>query len=270
MNEAAKVDTKRVRRNFSCQARSYDRHALVQKRVVERLLVRLREWAPVEGPALEVGAGTGRLSLALAQAFPQISPCLSDIAHGMTCFAAASLPGALAADADAQALPFRTASFGLVCSTSVYQWVNDLPRAFAESARVLVPGGRFAFALFGEGTLFELRESHRLAVAETGSPHSSHVQNFPGEQDVRRALAAAGFRETVVWSRNEVENHPDVRDLLRHLKQIGARNASENRPPGLSSRRVHDRMTALYRERFGRKDSIPATYQVIYGLALRG
>ena len=270
MSGAARVDTKRVRRNFSSQALSYDRHAVVQKRVVARLLEFLREWGPVEGPILEVGAGTGRLSRGLAEVFPQIRPFVSDIAHGMSRLAAASLPGALAADADAQALPFRAASFGLVCSTSVYQWVNDLPLAFAESARVLLPGGRFAFSLFGEKTLFELREAHRLAVAETGSPHPSHVQDFPGEPAVRGALAAAGFGELVLWSRNEVEEHPDVGRLLEHLKRIGARNASENRPRGLSSRRVLARMTAIYRERFGRRDSIPATYQVICGLARRG
>jgi malonyl-CoA O-methyltransferase len=270
MSEAARVDTKRVRANFSCQARSYDRHALVQKRVVDRLLERLREGGPVEGPILDVGTGTGRLSRALAKAFPEARPCVTDIAHGMTCLAATSVPDALATDADAQALPFRSGSFALVCSTSVYQWVNDLPLAFTESSRVLASGGRFAFALFGERTLFELRESHRLAVAETGSPHPSHVQDFPGEEEVRMALAAAGFWEVVTWSGNEVEEHPDVQHLLHHLKSIGARNAAVTRPPGLSSRRVLNRMMALYREFYGRGHSIPATYHVIYGLARRG
>jgi malonyl-CoA O-methyltransferase len=270
MSETARVDTKQVRANFSSRARSYDRHALVQKRVVGRLLERLREWGPVEGPVLDVGTGTGRLSQALVKAYPGALPCVTDIAHGMTRLAAASVPEALATDADAQALPFRSGCFTLVCSTSVYQWVNDLPLAFSESSRVLVSGGRFAFALFGERTLFELRESHRLAVAETGSPHPSHVQDFPGEEEVRAALSAAGFGEVLIWSRNEVEEHPDVQHLLHHLKSIGARNAALNRPPGLSSRRVLSRMMALYREFYGRGHSIPATYQVIYGLARRG
>jgi SAM-dependent methyltransferase len=44
--------------------------------------------------------------------------------------------------ADATAVPFGDASFDAVVSTQVYEYVDNLPEALAEVARVLRPGGR--------------------------------------------------------------------------------------------------------------------------------
>lgn len=265
MNRLPSIDRERVRRNFSRQAHEYDQHAAVQRRVADRLLQLLLEGGPVAGPALEIGAGTGRLSRRLVQICPGVQPVLSDLAHAMTCRAASVLPGRPAFDADAQALPLQTGSMALVLSSSVYQWVADLPLAFAESARVLRPGGRFAFALFGEHTLCELRDSHQRAVAETGSRHPSHVQKFPTSSDVRQALDAAGFTRSRLLSEEEWEFHDTLPELLRGLKRIGASNAVIDRPPGLTGRRVMTRLAALYEE-YRQAGRLPTTYHVIYGL----
>lgn len=263
------IDTRQVRRHFSCHAEEYDRYAVVQKKVVVDLLELLQGCGKTRGPVLEVGCGTGTLSRQISNLLPELPLTVSDIAHGMTRHAARTVPRVTAVDADAQDLPFMNGGFGLVLSSSVYQWVNDLPRAFAEGARVLAPGGRFAFALFGERTLHELRESHRLAVAETGASHPSHAQDFPASGEVRCALIAAGFEDVLVRSVYEVERHPGVENLLRNLKRIGAQNAAGRRPPGLGSRRVTQRMIQIYRERYGREGNIPATYEVIYGMGRR-
>lgn len=268
MNRSS-VDTLQVRRHFSSHAEEYDRYAVIQKKVVVDLLELLRSCVRVGGPVLEVGCGTGTLSRHISAQLPELPLTVSDIAHGMTRHAARTVPGIAAVDADAQDLPFCNAGFGLVLSSSVYQWVNDLPRAFAEGARVLAPGGRFAFALFGEKTLHELRESHRLAVVEAGGCRPSHAQDFPAGTEVRRALVGAGFAEVSVRSVYEVETHPEVEDLLRNLKRIGAQNAVGRRPRGLSSRRVMQRMIRLYRERHGTEGNIPATYEVIYGMGCK-
>lgn len=258
-----RVDTRRVRQHFSGHACEYERYAIVQKRVVAALLHMLGRHPSSSGPVLEVGSGTGELSRRFREAYPGVPLTLSDIAHGMTCCAAGSVAKVTAVDADAQDLPFRSAHFGLVISSSVYQWVNDLNRAFAESARVLAPGGRFAFALFGGNTLCELRDCHGRALAEGGRPGGSHMQAFPSVEEVRDALPGAGLEILELRSFDEVEHHPDVPSLLRSLKRIGAQNASSSRPSGLASRRVMHRMAQLYREIHGSGGTIPATYEVI-------
>ncbi len=262
------IDSGRVRQHFSCHANDYDRYAVVQKRVVEGLVERLRASGDVVGPVLEVGAGTGVLGQKFSGEYPHLPLVISDIAHGMTRHAARVVVKAIPLDADAQNLPFRSEGFGLMLSSSMYQWVNDLPQAFAESARVLRPGGRFVVALFGEHTLCELRDSHRQAVAECACPRGSHVQEFPTLVEVQTALQSAGFAEIRVETTDEVEHHLDVPALLRSLKKIGAQNANSAGPSGLASRRVMQRMMEIYRERHGTPEGIPATYQVIYGMGV--
>lgn len=263
------IDQRRVRRHFSGHAEEYERYAQVQKRVVAGLLERLVCLGPFSGPILEVGAGTGALARRIAEGYPHLPLVVTDLAHGMTCQAAAQLPGASALDADAACLPFVDRSFGLMLSASMYQWIVDLPAAFAESARVLKPDGHFVFALFGARTLCELRSSHRRAQAEIDGGRPSHTQEFPSREEVAEALRLAGFIGIVVESVDEREHHPDVPDLLRALKKIGAQNASRSGPAGLASRRVMERMMELYRREHGREGMIPATYEVIYGMARR-
>ena len=264
----AVLSSRLVRARFSSQAGDYDRFARVQKRVAARLAASI-EGRRLSGAALDVGTGTGELACSLRRTCPDQPLVLCDIAPGMTRYAASRIPGALAADADAQSLPFRDGVFGLVASASVYQWMNDLEAAFRESARILRSGGLFAFAFYGEGTLAELRKSHLTALREAGCGEKSYFQHFPSVADSREALLAAGLQIDDLWRETEVEWHADPGVLLRSLKKIGAQNAHVRRPRGLASRRVMLRMNEVYRREFGTEQGIPATYNVIFGLATR-
>lgn len=261
------IDCDRMRGNFSNHAVDYDSYASVQRRVVELLCGRIPGFTSEPGLLLDVGTGTGALAAAISRAETKHQLIVMDIAHGMTREAASRLPDVFACDGDARTLPFTSDTFVGVISSSVYQWVDCLPTAFAEVARVLRPGGLFAIALFGEQTLFELRASHRQAVAENRGHHSSHVQSFPSLVEVSGALAAAGLCCRDLFSKMEVEYYVDVPDLLRQLKRIGASNAAVDRPPGLASRQVMYTMMNRYEVNYRCASGLPASYEVIVALA---
>jgi malonyl-CoA O-methyltransferase len=267
MGPVSAIDGHLVRTHFSRHAGDYDRYAAVQKRVVTHLATRLAATGPLTGLVLDIGTGTGALAAELGSARLDLNFVLTDLAHGMTRTAAQRLPGALACDGDAKKLPFISGVFDSVISSNVYQWVDDLPAAFCEVARVLRPGCRFAVALFGERTLFELRDAHRRAVAEFGGAHFSHVQSFPSAAEVAGALATAGLVCRDFASFPEIDWHPDVPALLRQLKQIGAGNAAADRPKGLASRQVMQRMITLYENMHRQPEGLPATYEVVCAVA---
>jgi malonyl-CoA O-methyltransferase len=263
------IDGRLLRSHFSSHAGDYDRYAAVQKRVVTHLAARLTATGTLTGLVLDVGTGTGALAAELGGEKAGRGFVLTDIAHGMTLAAAHRLPGTLACDGDAVKLPFISSCFSAVVSSNVYQWVDDLPAAFREVTRVLQPGGRFAVALFGERTLFELRKAHRQAVRECGGQHTSHVQSFPAATEVAAALAAAGLVCRDFASFPEIDWHRDVPTLLRQLKQIGASNAAVDRPRGLASREVVHRMITLYESLHRQPQGIPATYEVVCAIAAK-
>jgi malonyl-CoA O-methyltransferase len=267
MGPVKAIDGRLLRAHFSRHAGDYDRYAAVQKRVVGHLSTRVAASGALNGLVLDVGTGTGALAGELGSGGEGRTFVLSDIAHGMTLAASRRLPGTLPCDGDARRLPFAQESFAAVVSSSVYQWVEDLPAAFSEVARVLRRGGRFAVALFGERTLWELRHAHRQAVSDCNGCHGSHVQSFPAAGEVAAALAMAGLDCQDFTAFPETDWHPDVPTLLRQLKQIGASNAAADRPRGLASRLVMQRMIELYEAAHRQPQGLPATYEVICAIA---
>ena len=100
------------------------------------------------GRLLEIAAGTGVVTRALASALPaSVSIVATDLNQAMLDQAAAvgtSRPVQWR-QADAMQLPFDDGSFDLVVCQFGVMFFPDKARAFAEARRVLAPGGSFVF-----------------------------------------------------------------------------------------------------------------------------
>jgi malonyl-CoA O-methyltransferase len=263
------IDRSRVRSAFHTHAAEYDTHAAVQRRVVMRTVSNLSQESLTPRSILDIGCGTGRLLKVLAACYPEAEIAGIDMAPAMVSTARSALSPLDSAEiliADAEQLPFPAGRFDLVLSTSTYQWLESLDRAFGEVMRVLAPGGAFRFALFGSKTLHELKESYREALRRHCREGEDRTHRFTDAAEVSSALARAGFRDCRVVTEQETEHHPDVPALLRSLRRIGAGNAAASgRPRSLAERRTMQTMMTVYRETFGGNGTIPATYEVVYG-----
>lgn len=268
----AAIDRQKVRHSFERHAAEYETHACVQKRVVERFARFVLDSADVPSRLLDLGAGTGLLLGALSRIWPGTELVGLDMAHDMGVTARSHLfgtPGVSFVTADAEQIPFPEASFDRVVSTSTFQWLDRLDSAFAEASRVLRPSGSFHFALFGEKTLHELRDSYRTACMALGKSGSDRPQQFFGPDDIVAALSRTGFHSCVTLVEVEMEMHPDVPALLRSIRRIGAANPAPVASRGLSERRVMIEMMNGYRRNYGQGGEIPATYEVIYGRGMK-
>jgi len=270
----AKIDRMKVRRSFDRGACRYEETVIVQKRVVERMLAKLQESSPSKPPLriLDVGAGTGMLLRALREIYPDSLLTGLDLAPGMgnLVFESSRRAGDIyCVEADAESLPFVDGAFDLVVSTSTFQWLDVLDRAFCETLRVLAPGGAFLFALFGEGTLHELKRSYQSALLTENAQHQDRTHRFFTEEEVARTLSELGYQDCTVERVLEKEYYPDVPALLRSLRGIGAGNAMPLSAKGLGGKRIMTKMMADYQREFVEPQGVPATYAVIYGKGIK-
>ncbi len=261
----AGIERALVRKSFSSHAEQYDSLANVQKKVTDRFVALLKDYSVAPGSLLDIGSGTGRLLETVGKILPETALVGIDLAFGMTRNARNRQINAAFICGDAEELPFQANCFDIIVSTSTYQWIAPLEQAFAEVYRVLKPGSSFHFALFGEQTLFELRESYRSAVSTTDRPTADRTHQFASAANVIAALSSAGFTGNGVTAEIEAEIHPDVPALLRSLKGIGAGSAAGSSGGGLSGRSIMLKMMEIYKENYGTTGGVRATYQVLYG-----
>jgi malonyl-CoA O-methyltransferase len=151
----------------------------------------------------------------------------------------------------------------MIWSNLALQWVNELPRAFAEMRRVLRVGGLLTFSTFGPDTLKEVRAAFARADGHT------HTNRFLDMHDIGDMLVGAGFADPVMDMEQMTLTYADAGSLMRELKHVGASNATRGRPHGLMGRgRWQRAMAAL--EAMRNEGRIPATYEVVYGHAWKG
>ena len=120
---------------------------------------------PATSRVLELGCGPGRLWRDNLLRIPaRLSLVLSDVSLGMVREArdalGQALPAAaiLAANLDAQQLPFAGAQFDAVIANHMLYHLPDRSRALAEIRRVLVPGGSLYAATNGKDHLREIAD----------------------------------------------------------------------------------------------------------------
>lgn len=106
------------------------------------------------GPFLDVGAGTGDLSLALERAAPGARVLGVDLARNMLAIGRGK--GATSVQASGIVVPARDATFEGVTNAFVLRNLSDLDAFFAEARRVLRPGGKLVSLEIGrpKGRLF--------------------------------------------------------------------------------------------------------------------
>jgi malonyl-CoA O-methyltransferase len=256
------LDPRAVAASFGAASRSYDAAAWLQAAARAELLSRLDLLRTPPATALDLGAGTGLAAMQIKRRFRRAAVTAADIAPPMLEVArkrSRFWRPIRCVQADARELPFEDASFDLVFSNLMLQWLAPPDAALAEMRRVLKPGGLLLLSSFGPETLRELR-----AAWEAGDA-GVHVNDFIDVHDLGSALARAGFVEPVLDVDRHVRHYADARVLMRELKALGAHNLDARRARGLTGCGAFQRMNAAYETR-RLPAGLPATWQLVYAV----
>jgi malonyl-CoA O-methyltransferase len=251
-----------VRSQFARAVSTYDRAAVLQRTVADRLIERLDAVRLRPTRILDAGCGTGYCTRALARRFRGAGVVGIDLTWEMTARSrrrAGWFARSRFVNGDAEQLPFANASFDMVLSNLMLHWCDPV-RVFAECLRVLRPGGLFVFTTFGPDTLRELREAWSRA------DQAPHVHTFLDMHDLGDILIRAGFADPVLDVERYTLTYRDVRQLMGDLKALGEQNAHALRPRGLTGRARFGRFQSAYAE-MAKDGRVPATYEVVYGHA---
>ncbi len=259
----APIDKRRARRSFERAAPGYDDSAVLQREMADRLLERLDYVRLTPERVLDLGCGTGYAVGSLHRRYRRAQVVALDFALPMLAQArrrGSWLRRPQCLCADAERLPLADSAVDLIVSNATLQWCNDLPGTFAEALRVLRPGGLFMFTTFGPDTLKELRAAWSAVDGYT------HVSPFGDMHDLGDALVRTHFADPVMDAERITLTYNRLTDLMRDLKGIGARNATDLRPRGLTGPRRLAEMERTY-ELSRRDGRLPASFEVVYGHA---
>lgn len=257
------IDKRRARRAFEAAAEGYDLAAVLQREIADRLLERLDYVRMEPQRVLDLGCGTGYALEPLNRRYRRAQVIALDFALPMLHRARRRggwlrRPKCLCADVES--LPLADGSVDLILSNATLQWCNDLDRTFQECLRVLRPEGLLMFTTFGPDTLKELRAAWSSVDGYT------HVSPFPDMHDLGDALVRTHFADPVMDVERLTLTYARIADLMADLKGIGARNATDQRPRGLTGPRRLAALEAAY-ETHRQDGRLPASYEVVYGHA---
>jgi malonyl-CoA O-methyltransferase len=257
------IDKQKVKRAFDRASDSYDKVSQLQQEMGNRLLSRL-DYIRIEPKIIvDMGSGTGALAEKLAKRYKKSHMIAADFAHGM--LLKARQRGTLwrkmrCLCADAERLPLATGSIDLLISNAMLQWSNHPEVIFSEWIRVIKPGGLLLFTTFGEGTLKELQQ------AWADVDRHNHVSRFADMHDLGDALVGGGWESPVMDIDRFTLTYEDVRSLMLDIKGLGASHAATDRLKGLTGKGRMQAMIDSY-DSYRTNGLIPASYEVIYGLA---
>jgi len=173
-----------------------------------------------EGRLLEIAAGTGILTRALAHSLPEaVEIVATDLNQAMLDFASTQ-PTArhlVWHQADALHLPLDDQSFDAVVCQFGVMFFPDKPAGYAEARRVLKPGGRFVFNVWDriEENEFARVVTEAVAALFPDDPPAFLARTPHGHGDtelIREDIRQAGFSDLAIETVERRSRAPSPRD----------------------------------------------------------
>lgn len=249
-----------IARGFS-RATLYDEAARVQMRTTKLLRDQLAEiYAARAVPRriLEIGSGTGLMTVALLDLFPKCELIVTDLSRDMlarcrekmrTQYPARRVTY-IAMDGER---PSLAPSFDLICSNFCVQWFRNRQESFRQLRRLLGDGGVMALSTLSEGSF---RQWHKACAA---AGISAGFGPWPSLTTLRAEFPKDG---TATWSAHCLTDPVGSgRQFLRDIRRIGAA------PSGFAKRPLSPQTLSHILTLFDQAGA-SVTYEVAIGIFL--
>ena len=169
--------------------------------------------------------------------------------------------------ANTENLPFAPAQFDLIISAMDIHWINDVPSHLRQIYHCLKPDGLFLAAFLGGNTLTELRQSFIQIESQSSLGVAARISPFIDIATASDLLSHTGFQIPVADRDIIQATYPDAWALMRDLQAMGQSNMLHQRPKGLSSPRVFEKVATHYQQHFPYTEDrsrIQATFEMLF------
>jgi SAM-dependent methyltransferase len=259
-DEIAPFDRRALRLHRDRAAAEFGSHDFLFAEVAERLADRLDDITRRFPTVLDLGCHDGVLARALKERGGIERLIQMDLSPKM---AARAARYGTALVGDEEHLPLRWGSFDAVLSCMSLHWTNDLPGALIQIRQVLRPDGLFLAAIFGGGTLSELRSVLLDAEIEALGGASPRISPFADLRDAAGLLQRAGFYMPVADADTITVTFENALALFRDLRGMAETNALATRPKTLMRRDLLANAVTRYASQ-AEHGRITATFRVIF------
>lgn len=247
--------------SFKNKAFTYDEYSYLQREVNSRLSSRLSLIKHSPEYILDIGSGTGELSLSLHNKFPNAHIYSSDICIEMLEIHKNKKDQSFKIVADAEALPFREDSFDTVLSSLTFHWCKIDEYFFSNFLKILKPGGLLLFSAAGPNTLREFRECSFDISSKLELNHFLDMHHY-GDY-----LLKSAFDDPVVDSETIIVQFSSFNSLMDSLRKTGTNFCmSSHKRNFISKTEYKDIKSSTYNSD---KNCYELTFEIIFGYAIK-
>lgn len=243
------LEKRKICHGFNTAVKTYDEAADWQKTVGKILLNELKNYDLKNKTILDLGAGTGYLSRCIQKQYPDNHLLVVDMVESMLILSQLHLQNASLICADVENMPLKSESIEIIISNMVLHWCASLKSALREQYRILKSNGMLIFSILGEQSMVALKN------AWSKIDDNTHVNIFPTLNIVKSSCLSSGFSIALLNRQIIKKNYDDVFELMYHLKRVGSKNISANKPRSLMNKQRIKKLNEYYQN--------PLCYDVI-------
>ncbi len=253
---------KKIIANFSQQASHYDIYSQVQREAANQLAVYLSSWGEnlIEGPLLEIGCGTGLMTIQVVKHFQERQMIISDISDKMLTFCQSQIQAQLGfipnhiqfALVDGETFEQKE-SYALIISSFALQWFVELKSVIIRILNSLKTNGVFIFSLPTCDSFPEWKEM----CSNVGVPFTGNL--LPDSKIFQSCAILHNYPYTIHESKITC-TYPSALKFFQSMKAIGAATSMDG--TNLSGVQLR-RLLRYWDEQY--PNGISITYNLIYG-----